>query len=138
MHEYCAIVFIFIWFSQYQNKILKKCRKIFDFWKMSEFSSKNIRELGSRVPDFLHVWSRSLWDIRGVMGDDIYRWIRCDVYNKGKIKINLLSPYCSHEPSFSSSTKQTDLQIILSLLGNEFINPNPTSQSTKPNFYNLK
>ena len=40
MHEYSEMIIILIWFSQYQNKILTKCHKIFDFWKMSGFSSK--------------------------------------------------------------------------------------------------
>ena len=63
MHEYSEMIIILIWFSQYQNKILTKCLKIFDFWKMSGFSSKNIRELGSQVPDFLHVCLESLFEI---------------------------------------------------------------------------
>ena len=50
------LVFILTWLSKYKNKILTKFLKIFYFWKMSGFPSKNVRELGSQVPDFLHVW----------------------------------------------------------------------------------
>ena len=39
--------------------ILTKCLEIFCFWKMFGFSSKNIRELGSQVPNFLNVCSHS-------------------------------------------------------------------------------
>ena len=43
-------------FSQFRNQLMTNSLKIFDFNKMAGFFSKNVRELGSQVPNFLHVW----------------------------------------------------------------------------------
>ena len=56
LHAWMKLVIIKTLFSQFRNQLLINSLKIFDFWKMSRFYSKNVRELGSQVPDFLHVW----------------------------------------------------------------------------------
>ena len=55
MHEYSEIGIILNLIFSISKQILTKCLKIFDFLKMSGSPSKNIRELGSQVPDFLYV-----------------------------------------------------------------------------------
>ena len=52
------LVFIYTWFSQYYNQFLTSSLKILDLRKMSRFFFSNVRELGSQVPDFLHVWKQ--------------------------------------------------------------------------------
>ena len=59
MHEYSEIGIHLNLIFSISKQNFEKCNKIFDFWKMSGFSSKNVRELGSQVPDFLHVWKAS-------------------------------------------------------------------------------
>ena len=94
MHEYSEMIFILIWFSQYQNKMLTKCLEIFCFWKMVGFSSQNIQELGSQVPDFLNVcshspfqgpwWSRRVpWALVDFQNDQnlVPKWLKERVYN---------------------------------------------------------
>ena len=56
MYEYSEIGIYFNRIFSISIQNLTKCPKTFDFRKMSEFSSKNVRDLGSQDPDFLHVW----------------------------------------------------------------------------------
>ena len=70
------LVYIQTWFSQNKTKFLTNSLQIYDFWEISGFCDKNVRELGSQFPDFLHVWSQShLWGFEPTMRQYAYEWI---------------------------------------------------------------